>query len=102
MLLIICIELTIKMIICIAPPWYRSHPVRHLSVVKTVCLGENCPALMSALHDCTALSMSALHDCPALFMTVPQNKWRGTYHNIIFGFFFLAASQVLLLKVLLR
>lgn len=28
-----------------------------------------------------------------------QNKWRGTHHNIIFGFFVLASSQVLILKV---
>ncbi|CAM9830202.1 unnamed protein product [Discosporangium mesarthrocarpum] len=27
-----------------------------------------------------------------------KNKWRGTYHYIIFGYFLLAASQVLLLK----
>lgn len=28
-----------------------------------------------------------------------QNKWRGTHHNIIFGFFLLATSQVLILQV---
>ena len=32
-------------------------------------------------------------------MLVEQNEWRGTHHYIIFGFFFLATSQVLILQV---
>lgn len=37
--------------------------------------------------------------CLCVPLRVPQNQWRGTHHYIIFGFFLLAASQVVILQV---
>ncbi|CAN0447976.1 unnamed protein product, partial [Ectocarpus sp. 12 AP-2014] len=42
------------------------------------------------------LARMAKDRCLPQFM-LRKNKWRGTYHYIIFGFFLLATSQVIIL-----